>query len=144
MWAELQVPSELRYLPVVEAWLLDTIQATLGEGVDWSQQSQRLRLVLVEAYTNVVRHAHRDRPDLPVRLRVDVDAQGLALRIWDHGPGFDLSNYQAPEPKHFSIGGYGWLIIQRLMDRVEYQAMNHQGNCLVVELALPMLSSGMS
>lgn len=137
MRTELNVPSDLKFLAVVERWLLDCLQIELGDSVEWTRQSNRLRLALVEAYSNVVRHAHRDQPDLPVLLRLELDDRDVALEIWDHGNGFDLSTYLPPNPDDKQEGGYGWLIMNRLMDKVEYRLQVNGRNCLKLETNLP-------
>lgn len=137
MRTEIRVPSDLRFLTILENWLLDSLALELEEQVDWQHQSCRLRLALVEAYSNVVRHAHRDRPELPVEVKVELDARKLHLEIWDCGQGFDLSTYLPPSPQEHREGGYGWLILNRLMDRVEYQLRVDGKNCLTLETTLP-------
>lgn len=137
MKTELHVPSDLKFLSIVENWLLGTLEVELGDSVDWSRQSNRLRLALVEAYSNVVRHAHRDQPNLPVLIRLELQDRDLALEIWDHGKGFDLSTYLPPTPDDKQENGYGWLIMNRLMDRVEYRLQVNGQNCLKLEANLP-------
>ena len=109
----------------------------VGEKVDWPRQSNRLRLVLAEAYSNVVRHAHKEKPNLPVLLRLEVTDRDLALEVWDYGQGYDLSKYAMPVPEQMPDGGYGWLIMNRLMDRVEYKLEIDGRNCLKLEASLP-------
>lgn len=137
MKTELHIPSDLKFLNIVENWLLGTLEVELGDSVDWSRQSNRLRLALVEAYSNVVRHAHRDQPNLPVLIRLELHDRDLALEIWDHGKGFDLSTYLPPDPTDKQESGYGWLIMNRLMDRVEYRLQVNGRNCLKLEASLP-------
>ncbi|MBW4658799.1 MAG: anti-sigma regulatory factor [Drouetiella hepatica Uher 2000/2452] len=137
MRTELHVPSDLRFLTVVEEWLLGTLELELQDEVDWSRQANRLRLVLVEAYSNVVRHAHREQPNLPILVRLELKERNLHLEIWDHGKGYDLSTYLPPEPHEYQEGGYGWLILNRLMDRVEYRLQVNGRNCLTMETELP-------
>lgn len=137
MRTELHVPSDLRFLTIVENWLLGTLEVELQDQVEWTRQSSRLRLVLVEAYSNVVRHAHREQPNLPVLIRMELKERDLQLEIWDHGQGFDLSTYLPPEPDERQEGGYGWLILNRLMDRVEYRLQIDGKNCLIMQTALP-------
>jgi serine/threonine-protein kinase RsbW len=136
MKTELHVPSDLKFLTIVEEWLLGCLKAELGDSVDWTRQSGRLRLVLVEAYSNVVRHAHRDQPNLPVLIRLELRNREIALEIWDKGEGFDMSTYYPPNPNEKQEGGYGWLIMNRLMDKVEYQLEVNGGNCLKLEAIL--------
>ncbi|KYC42955.1 anti-sigma factor [Scytonema hofmannii PCC 7110] len=137
MKSELHVPSDLKFLTIVESWLLGCLEVHLKDSVDWSTQSSRLRLALVEAYSNVVCHAHKDQPLLPVLLRLELKDRDIALEVWDRGEGFDLSNYFPPSPSDKQEGGYGWLIINRLMDKVEYQLQVNGGNCLKLEVSLP-------
>jgi serine/threonine-protein kinase RsbW len=139
MKTELHVPSDLKFLAVVESWLLGSLEVELGDSVDWQRQSNRLRLALVEAYSNVVRHAHRDRPNLPVLMRLELKDRDLILEIWDCGKGFDLSTYLPPKPDDRQESGYGWLIMNRLMDRVEYRLQVNGRNCLKLETTLPEL-----
>lgn len=137
MKTELHVPSDLKFLTIVENWLLGCLEVELGGSVDWPRQSNRLRLALVEAYSNVVRHAHKDQPNLPVMIRLELKDRDIALEIWDHGKGFDLSTYLPPNPDDKQENGYGWLIMNRLMDRVEYRLQVNGRNCLKLETSLP-------
>lgn len=136
MRTELHVPSDLKFLSIVENWLLGSLEVELGNTVDWPRQANRLRLVLVEAYSNVVRHAHRDQPNLPVLMRLELRNRDIHLEIWDHGQGYDLSTYLPPNPEDKQDGGYGWLILNRLMDKVEYRLQVNGRNCLMLEATL--------
>ncbi|MBD2740200.1 anti-sigma regulatory factor [Coleofasciculus sp. FACHB-1120] len=137
MKTELHVPSDLKFLTIVESWLLGCLEVELTDSVDWPRQSNRLRLALVEAYSNVVRHAHKEQPNLPVLIRLELKNRDIALEIWDHGQGFDLSTYLPPTPNDKQESGYGWLIMNRLMDRVEYRLQVNGRNCLKLEASLP-------
>ncbi len=139
---ELVVPSDLRFLAVVEHWLLESLQLEIDQEIDWSDVERRLRLVVVEVYSNIVRHAHSKRPELPVLIRIEVENNNLSLEIWDHGEGFELDNYTAPMPGDFQEGGYGWLILHRIMDRVEYQLkVGGDRHCLKLEKNLAAAKS---
>jgi serine/threonine-protein kinase RsbW len=137
MRTELQIPSDLQFLAVVENWLLGALGVEFGDMEDWQQQSGRLRLALVEAYSNVVRHAHRDQPQVPVIMRLEWSDRTIRLEVWDRGDGYDLNTYTAPSPEDFQDGGYGWLILNRLMDKVEYRLRIGGQNCLILETTLP-------
>jgi serine/threonine-protein kinase RsbW len=138
MKTELHVPSDLRFLTIVENWLLSSLEVELGEHIDWPRQSNRLRLVLAEAYSNVIRHAHKDNPHLPVTVRLELQNRDIALEIWDHGQGYQIGDYQPPEPEAKQESGYGWLIMNRLMDRVEYVLqIDGSRNCLKLQATLP-------
>ncbi len=137
MKTELQVPSNLNFLTIVEHWLLSSLEVELGEHIDWPRQSNRLRLVLAEAYSNVIRHAHKDQPHLPVLIRLEIKERDIALEIWDYGQGYHTGNYNPPTPEAKQESGYGWLIMNRLMDRVDYSLQIDGRNCLKLEASIP-------
>lgn len=137
MKTELQVPSDIRFLKVVEQWLLDSLQVALGERTDWEKQASRLRLVIVEAYSNVIRHAHHGQCQIPVILCLEGEGRAFSLKIWDRGEGYDIGAYAPPHPSDRQEGGYGWLILNQLMDRVEYEPQPHGGNCLKLYITFP-------
>jgi serine/threonine-protein kinase RsbW len=139
MRTELQIPSDLKFLAVIEDWLLGALRLELGDWGEWPKWESRLRLVIVEAYSNVVRHAHQDQPQIPVCLRLELTPERVHIEVWDQGQGFDLSTYLPPTPDLRQEGGYGWMILNRLMDKVEYQVkVPGQGNCLRLEAHLPV------
>ena len=80
MKTELQVPSDINFLTIVENWLLSSLEIELGKHIDWPRQSNRLRLVLAEAYSNVIRHAHKDKPHLPVLIRLEIKNNQVVKR----------------------------------------------------------------
>ena len=139
MKSELHVPSHLSFVNIVETWLIGCLKIHLGDSVNWSQQSGRLRLVLIEAYSNAVRHAHKDKPSLPILLRLEIKNRNLSIEVWDYGQGFDISSYFPPDPEQKQEGGYGWLIMNSLMDKVEYRLQIDGANCLKLETTLPEL-----
>jgi len=137
MQTELRVPSDLKFITLIEGWLLGSLKLELGEWPEWPKWENRLRLVVVEAYSNVVRHAHHNQPHLPVLLRLELHPDFLCLEVWDQGQGFDLSTYIPPAPDVQQEGGYGWLILNRLMDKVEYQVnICGANNCLRLQANL--------
>jgi serine/threonine-protein kinase RsbW len=139
MESELTIPSDLKFLAVVENWLLESLKLELKEDLDWDQVEKRLRLVIVEVYSNIVRHAHQQKPEIPILIRIELQNRTLSLEVWDQGEGFDLNDYKAPDPTDFQEGGYGWLILHRIMDRVEYQLrVNGRRNCLKLEKNLTL------
>jgi serine/threonine-protein kinase RsbW len=69
--------------------------------IDWYEQLEHLPisktfldqclLMLVEGFTNAVRHAHKDLPwETPIELEVIVFNERLEIRIWDYGQPFVL------------------------------------------------------
>lgn len=84
----------------------------------------RLRLALVEAFTNAVQHGLSSGPDHPVVIRISSQPEpdaGLRLDITDHGPGFRLG--PAAPPSEHAERGRGLIVLRALADQIEYQ--NH-------------------
>jgi serine/threonine-protein kinase RsbW len=144
MKTELHLPSDLRFLGVAEEWLFSTLKLSLDDDVDLTRQTARLSLALVEAYSNVVRHAHYEQPNIPIIFKLELRDRDLSLEIWDQGQGYDPSDYQMPSPEDKQEHGYGWLILNRLMDRVEYKLQVDGSNCLKLEANLLRIVSSAS
>jgi serine/threonine-protein kinase RsbW len=97
---------------------------------DWLQ----CQLALIEGFTNAVRHAHKGLPrTTPVLIEVFVTDVFLDIKIWDHGPGFDLQAMLSQKLKTTtsdSEGGRGLRIMYRVADIVEYTRTADMRNCL--------------
>lgn len=134
MKTELLIPSDLRFISVVEHWLLECLSLELKNLQEYPQMVQRLRLALAEGYSNAVRHAHKGEASLPILLRLELVQDIICLEIWDQGDGYDINKYSAPVPQDRQEGGYGWMILSRLVDKVQYQTgIGGHSNCLRLE-----------
>lgn len=127
--ASLQVSTDLNALIDVLSWF-DQFQNSLLPYDVWLQ----CQLAVAEGFTNAVRHAHRDQPtETPVELEVEIHDDLLEIRIWDHGPGFDVDSYL----KNLSLpidenaeGGRGLSLMHRIADDLQYARTDDQRNCL--------------
>jgi len=97
-----------------------------GFGLDESE-AYLLELAVVEALTNVIRHAYAGRAGQPVEILLTVGEAGLALELRDHGramdPGLLAQAGEIPEPRSLDDlpeGGLGLAIIKQVMDEVSY------------------------
>src|SRR5438270_26902 len=86
-WPTLTVPSNPRMLSVAR---------TFVEAVCQARQVDRttihaLVLATGEAVTNVVRHAHRDRPEIPFQIECRVRPDTVEIILTDQGHPFDLA-----------------------------------------------------
>ncbi len=118
-------------LKSVLAWF-DQFQASPIPRQIWLQ----CQLALVEGFTNAVRHAHAGLPaSTPIRIEVSVSDQAIDIRIWDRGPGFDLTEVlktklnHPTEPLDQDEGGRGLKIMYLVADQLTYE-VDQQGNCL--------------
>lgn len=83
-----------------------------------------ISVVVQEACTNAVRHAHAH--DAAKRFRVEValgDAE-VEIRVIDRGAPFDLSAARPLDPEQLREGGYGIHIMRTWMDDV---SVRHDG-----------------
>lgn len=97
-----------------------------GFGLD-ETEAYLLELAVVEAVSNVIRHAYGNRPGHPVDITVTVARQEMAMEIRDRGVALDpdvLTRAGEPaEPAGISDlpeGGLGLSIIKQVMDKVSY------------------------
>lgn len=82
-----------------------------------AREVDEIAVVLQEACTNVIRHAHRHDTSLRFRVEFHRTPDALEIRIADHGPRFELP-LAAPEPEGLQEGGYGIHIMRSWMDEV--------------------------
>lgn len=92
-------------------------------------EAYQIQLCVVEAVTNVVKHAYGAQPGHEVIVAVAIHPEQISFRIMDTGKTmkpmsrtnmeFDPTNLAGlPE------GGMGVYIIQTVMDRVDYQTVD--------------------
>jgi serine/threonine-protein kinase RsbW len=129
----LMVKSELKLLNVVQEWFEQFCSKYLSHLGRSDSQLYRLNLALAEGFTNAVRHAHHT---LPPETAIDIDLSlwddRLEIRIWDRGKPFNPDAIAEPEPGTLQVGGYGWFLLRRLVDRVVYERASDERNCLLI------------
>lgn len=98
---------------------------------DWHFPDERaatLELALVEAATNVVRHAYREMEPQRIRVRVKRAGQLLEVLVLDTGRSFDPSAIPPPpepdpaDPSTWPEGGMGLSIIRSACDEMTYSS----------------------
>ena len=74
-----------------------------------------------EAVTNIIRHAHRDKPDAQILLQMHITADSIILDFEDEGDPFDLEAVPDLKPGELRLGGRGVYMMRTLMDHVSCQ-----------------------
>jgi serine/threonine-protein kinase RsbW len=119
---DLAIPASLHSVRLLAA-------ACQGVFANWGLTPERkslLELALVEASTNVVRHAYRDLPAGLIRLRLSREDGILEIRVTDTGRSFDPSKIGPPpvpdpdDPSTWPEGGMGLYIIRSACDQLDY------------------------
>jgi anti-sigma regulatory factor (Ser/Thr protein kinase) len=123
------VPSE----PSVPSWqtLADfTLPSQPGSDRQAREQVavavERLKTAVTEATLNAIEHGNRNRPELPVNIRLLVSEKALAVQITDQGhepipslPEPDVASKVAgQEPTR----GWGLFLIERMVDDLQITA----------------------
>ena len=130
--AHLQIQSDLRELDYILKCFEEFDHSWIPHKI-WLQ----CQLAVVEGFTNAVRHAHKDLPrELNIDIEVILFAQGWELRIWDHGPPFDLNErieeILSSTENNLSGGGRGLEILSKVSDHLSYSRTEDQRNCLLM------------
>ncbi len=128
----LQVKTELEALKEVLQWFEGLVFPLVPQKMGW-----QCEVALVEAFTNAVRHAHRNLPEnTPIDLEVELLPNFLEMRIWDRGQPFDLkAKLLKGEQEANSMekeGGRGLQFIKKLTDELQYLNLPNHRNCLVM------------
>ena len=135
-----QFPTDLKALDQILSWYDQLYQPSIPKKV-WLQ----CQLALAEGFTNAVRHAHRGLcADVPIDIEVTLYPQYLEMRIWDHGPPFDLEQrLQTLDQKlnDQAGGGRGIAILQKISDKLSYTRTDDNRNCLLIVKRFSSLES---
>lgn len=105
--------------------------------------SYAVGLCTAEAVVNAVRHAYGGRAGHLVRVVVALAEGSIAICVADEGGGLPQGALPPPEPDPDDValeehegGGWGLLLMHRLMDRVELLP-GKRGTCLRLTKHLP-------
>jgi serine/threonine-protein kinase RsbW len=122
----LTVPSELRMLPVVRSFLEAACQVG---GLD-REATYAVLLAGGEAVTNVIHHAHQQRPGAPLQVQCRLWPDALEVLLLDEGEPFDLSAVPHLDPAELRLGGRGVFLMRKLMDELTCTPRPGRGNVL--------------
>jgi serine/threonine-protein kinase RsbW len=122
----LTIPSELRLLPVARLF----VEAVCQAGGLAPDAINAVVLAVNEATSNVIRHAHRDRPATPLRIGCRLLSDGIEVQLLDEGPVFDLGSVPDLDPGEIRVGGRGIYLMRQLMDELTSEQRSQGGNIL--------------
>ena len=86
-----------------------------------------IRLAFDEAIANAFKHGHRNIPDEPIVVTIDVDSNAVRISIEDRGPGFDPGDVPDPtlDENLARPSGRGIMLMRAYMTDIRY---NERGN----------------
>ncbi len=88
-----------------------------------------LILAAGEAFTNIIRHAHRHKPGAELQIHVEFVGERVVLTFHDEGEPFDIATVPHMNPSELRLGGRGVFMMRRLMDEVR-STRRQNGNSL--------------
>jgi len=118
---DIKVPNQTRYLCLI-GHIGENIARTLRDySGDREKLAFDLNLVLTEAMANAIQHANEGDPAKEVHIEISTVSQGLIIRVFDFGPGFDVEQYI--KPRHpLEENGRGIYLIHTIMDEITYNS----------------------
>jgi serine/threonine-protein kinase RsbW len=122
---ELRIPSQLRFLAVVDA-VVQSFAADFGWEAD---DVNNLGTAAIEAVSNAMEHGNRFDENLRVLLRLSGDAAGMEVEVEDEGVGFDPQPYErelTPDDL-LKLRGRGIFIMRSFMDGVSFAPIPGKG-----------------
>ena len=122
---ELRIPSQLRFLGLVDA-----IVQSFAADFPWEPDDvNNLSTAAIEAASNAMEHGNRFAQDKWVRLWIRGDRRGVEIEVEDQGKGFDPAPYErdlTPDDL-LKLRGRGIFIMRAMMDRVEFDIRPGEG-----------------
>lgn len=124
----LRLRSDPRYMPLLRAAVAEAAHlAGLAEG-----ERDTILLAVTEAYSNVIRHAYREKHDQPVELWLTPAPGSLTLELVDYARFVDPTRIASRPLDEIRPGGLGVHLIRSTMDVVEYKQNAHGGTTLTM------------
>ncbi len=122
----LTLPSDPRMISICRAFLEAVCQA-----IEIDRRTvHAIVLATGEAVTNVIRHAHRERPEAQIEIRCRLQPGEMEICLLDEGAPFDLEAVPHLEPGELRVGGRGVFLMRSLMDELTCQPRPDRGNAL--------------
>jgi serine/threonine-protein kinase RsbW len=122
----LTLPTHPRMVTVARAFVEAVCQSCDLDRVT----THAIVLASSEAISNIVRHAHRDRPEASMQIICRPGPDCLELQFLDEGEPFDLEAVPFMDPTELRIGGRGVFLMRSLMDELCCTPRPTRGNLL--------------
>ena len=87
-------------------------------------ETNMIVLAVDEVCANIIIHAHQQKDEHKVTLRIDFSNAGVTFEIIDFGNAFDIVSYQAPDLEELiksqHKGGIGIMLVKKIMDDIQF------------------------
>jgi serine/threonine-protein kinase RsbW len=122
----LTLPSDAAYQPLARDFVASFCRV---HGVE-EAATHALVLATGEAFSNVIRHAHRDRTDASVHIECHRGPGRVEIHVLDEGDPFDVADVPHLDPGEVRLGGRGVFLMRQLMDDLRCERRTAGGNRL--------------
>ena len=96
------------------------------------EESNGFKLAVDEACANVLRHAYGGDDSRRLTVKISIEPNGLRVVLHDSGRGFNPEDIPPLEEPRLEPGGLGLHLIRTVMDEVDYQSSEVEGNTLTM------------
>jgi serine/threonine-protein kinase RsbW len=120
----LTIPSDLANLAVARNFVESFCRVHLLE----PSVIHHLVLAVNEAVSNIIRHAHRERPGASVGIQCVVHADRVEVQLFDEGPPLDFDALPHLDPGEVRVGGRGVFLMRCLLDEIRCEPRPEGGN----------------
>ena len=131
---------ELASEPGNERIAIERVAAAVGDLDLPAARLERLKTAVGEAVMNAIEHGNRNRPELPVGVRVAVSGAELSVRVTDQGGDRPVLQPERPDLEAKLAGeqsprGWGLFLIESMVDELRTSAdERHSAIELIVRL----------
>ncbi len=126
--------------------LLDFVDAFCTQAGIGAEDRFDLQLAVEEVAANVMMHGYADRAPGPLEIAVCADGDQATITISDRAAAFDPEHAPEPDlnagPEERQIGGLGWHLVKKIVDRLDYRYDPTYGNTVTLVKRLTPKANG--
>ena len=120
--SDLVVANDHEALRTIGPWVADVLESI--DAPTRTVLQPRVELAVHELASNSVDHSNS--PDDSFMLHADLDTESLRVVLIDRGDPVDLSTIPEPDLDQPQIRGYGMMIVEQLVTRLDYRRVDHR------------------
>ena len=121
---KISLPGKPEYVSIARL-TASVIANQMGFNID---DVEDIKVAVGEACNNAVLHGKSHEQVFEVQF--EVQDSRIVIEVRDNGNGFDLDEYQAPEPGELKENGLGIFIMKTLMDEVDFIPVQNNGTTI--------------
>jgi len=121
---KISLPGKPEYVSIARL-TASVIANQMGFNID---DVEDIKVAVGEACNNAVLHGKSHEEVFEIQF--EVQEKRMVIEVRDNGNGFDLDEYQAPDPGELRENGLGIFIMKALMDEVDFIPVQNNGTTI--------------